>query len=203
MQLEILGRMVNGGLKSVPYNELYLRVGGIGKGAASAIHRTFSGGIGLPIALFVRSAAYGDLIALMRTKQRMSSILGKAHMSSVPLFYISPDHGMHILTDNLQVKLLHIMTNSLNPFQNPTLQHKTMVHNTSESHLQQKIQELFDLDDDNIRQILTPEGRFTLFHHNIVMTLHEKMSDQMLSSSKNVLAWLVDSERLMIVLHIY
>jgi len=49
------------------------------------------------------------------------------------------------------------MSNSLNPFQNPQLKHKTNINNTSETHLQQKLEELLDLDDDGIRDVLTPE----------------------------------------------
>ncbi len=148
---EILGKLVKGGLKTVPYNEIYLRVGGCTQ------PRTFNNGVGLPIALFARSAAYGDLIALLRTKRRMTNILGKDQVGNLPLLYIIPDLGVRVITDVLQNKLLHTMTNSLNPFQNPSIQHKTEINNTSEKHLQQKVEELFDLDSDNIRDILTPE----------------------------------------------
>jgi hypothetical protein len=152
---EILGKLVKGGLKTVPYNEIYLRVGGCGCGKVQP--HTFSNGVGLPIALFVRSAAYGDLIALLRTKRRMTNILGKDQVGNLPLFYITPDLGVRVITDALQTKLLQTMTNSLNPFQNPSVQYKTEINNTSEKHLQQKVEELFDLDSDNIRDILTPE----------------------------------------------
>ncbi len=153
---EILGRMVKGGLKTLPYNEIYLRVGGCGVDADEST-RSFDNGVGLPVGLFVRSIAYGDLIALMRTKARVSAVLGKSQVSNLPLLYISPQHGVHVITEKMQAKLLHTMTNSLNPFQNPSLQHKTKIDDTSPLHLQQKLQELFDLDDDNIREILTPE----------------------------------------------
>lgn len=49
------------------------------------------------------------------------------------------------------------MSNSLNPFQNPHLKHNTNINNTSEKHLQQKLEELLDIDDDGIRDVLTPE----------------------------------------------
>eukprot|EP00551_Chaetoceros_affinis_P011095 CAMPEP_0203665974 /NCGR_PEP_ID=MMETSP0090-20130426/3111_1 /ASSEMBLY_ACC=CAM_ASM_001088 /TAXON_ID=426623 /ORGANISM="Chaetoceros affinis, Strain CCMP159" /LENGTH=940 /DNA_ID=CAMNT_0050529733 /DNA_START=1203 /DNA_END=4022 /DNA_ORIENTATION=- len=153
---EILGRMVKGGLTSLPYNEIYLRVGGCGIDTDESA-RSFDNGVGLPVGLFSRSIAYGDLIALMRTKARVSSVLGKSQTSNMPLFYITPQYGVHVITETMQAKLLHTMTNSLNPFQNPSLQHKTKIDETSPLHLQQKVQELFDLDDDNIRDILTPE----------------------------------------------
>ena len=150
--------MVKGGLKKVPYNEIYLRVGGRERNSGTKTSPlSFNDGVGLPIALFVRSAAYGDLIALMRTKRRMTNILGKDQTKNIPLLYITPEHGVHVITDAMQAKLLHRMTNSLNPFQNPSLQYNTEIDNTSEEHLHQKLEELFDLDDEKIREILTPE----------------------------------------------
>ena len=152
--------MVEGGLNKVPYNEIYLRVGGgsvNSNEAEDTLYRSFEDGVGLPIALFTRTIAYGDLIALMRVKKRLHNILGQNHISDIPLLYISPDDGVRVLTKGLQAKLLHVMTNSLNPFQNPSLQHKTTFDNSSQVHLQQKVEELFDLDNDNIRGILTAE----------------------------------------------
>lgn len=155
---EILGKMVKGGLKSLPYNEIFMRVGGMDRDEDNgASPRSFDEGIGVPIAFFVRSAAYGDLIALMRTKKRMSNILGKEQTSNIPLLYITPEEGVRVITEEMQAKLLRTMTNTLNPFQNPSLQHKTQIDNTSETHLQQKLEELFDLDEDNIRSVLTSE----------------------------------------------
>ena len=162
--------MVKGGLKTVPYNEVYIRVGGVGRivnGIDVATNqkqldkddtgRSFSHGIGLPIALFIRTTSYNDLIALLRTRARVATILGKKHTVGIPLLFIHQDFGVRVLTDSLQKKLLHVMASSLNPFQNPLLQHKTGIDSTSELHLQQKLEELIDLDDDNIRETLTPE----------------------------------------------
>ncbi len=162
--------MVKGGLKTVPYNEVYIRVGGVGRivnGIDVATNqkqlekdntgRSFSHGIGLPVALFIRTTSYNDLIALLRTRARVATILGKKHTVGIPLLFIHQDFGVRVLTDSLQKKLLHIMASSLNPFQNPLLKHKTGLDNTSELHLQQKLEELIDLDDDNIRETLTPE----------------------------------------------
>lgn len=163
MSVEILGKPVKGGLKTIPYNEIYLRVGG--KVFDTDSPRSFNQGVGLPIALFTRSIAYGDLIALMRTKRRMSNVLGKDQVARLPLLYITPEYGVHVITETLQTRLLRIMTNSLNPFQNPSLQYKTEINTTSEKHLQEKVEELFDLDNDNIREILTPEecARYAVF----------------------------------------
>ncbi len=154
--VEILGRMVEGGLKKVPYNEIYLRVGGgdFDEGKQQ-VRPSFEEGVGLPIAIFTRSITYGDLIALMRIKKRLHNILGQKDVSDIPLLYL--DNGVHVITHELQQKLLKNMTNSLNPFQNPSLQHKTTIDNTSQKHLQQKVEELFDLDQDNIRELLTVE----------------------------------------------
>ena len=118
--------------------------------------RSFESGLGLPIALFVRTASYHDLIAMLRVRARMVSILGGKDLRGIPLLYLTPEKGLRILTENLQKKLLHIMSNELNPFQNPALRRKTQIDDTSEKHMEQKLQELLNLDDDNIRAILTP-----------------------------------------------
>lgn len=169
--------MIKGGLKTVPYNEVYVRVGGVGRivkgidvSTQKEANRSFETGIGLPIALFVRTASYKDLIAMLRTRARMVSILGRQRIHGIPLLYIDPDNGTRVLTDSLQKELLHIMASSLNPFQNPLLEHYTTMsnsndfnadnnrnHHSSQHYLQQKLEELIDLDDDDIRQTLTPE----------------------------------------------
>jgi len=152
---EIMGKMVEGGLRTVPFNEIYLRVGGTNGDHDS--DRNFDDGVGLPIALFVRSATYSDLTALLRLRARLVSVLGRDHVRGIPLLFITPETGVRVLTEKLQKKLLLVMSNSLNPFQNPHLKHKTNISNTSEMHLQQKLEELLDLDDDGIRDVLTPE----------------------------------------------
>lgn len=152
--------MVEGGLKRVPYNEIYLRVGGgtvNHNESEESFQRSFQDGVGLPVALFTRTITYGDLIALMRLKKRLQNILEQHQISEIPLLYISPESGVHVLTNALQAVLLQKMTNTLNPFQNPSIQHKTTIDNSSQKHLQQKVEELFDLDDDNMRKILTAE----------------------------------------------
>lgn len=142
-------------MKTVPFNEIYIRVGGtIG---AHDSDRSFDDGVGIPIALFVRSATYGDLTALLRLRARLVSVLGRDHIRGIPLLFITPEMGVRVLTEGLQKNLLLVMSNSLNPFQNPQLKHKTNINNTSETHLQQKLEELLDLDDDGIRDVLTPE----------------------------------------------
>ncbi len=50
-----------------------------------------------------------------------------------------------------------ICQQDLNPFQNPTLGYRCEIDNTSETHLKQKIEELIDLDNDSLKQVLTPE----------------------------------------------
>jgi len=150
---EIMGKTV--ALKAVPFNEIYLRVGGtIG---SHDCDRSFDDGVGLPIAIFVRSATYGNLTSLLRIRARLASILGRDHVHGIPLLYITPETGVRVLTEGLQKKLLLVMSNSLNPFQNPQLKHHTSINKPSEKHLEQKVQALLDLDDDGIREILTPE----------------------------------------------
>ena len=147
-----------------------MRVGGLGRivddsnveaeknvdNCTRSCGRGFETGVGLPIALFVRSATYHDLIAMLRLRARMVSALGAKQMLGIPLLYLTPEKGLRILTESLQKKVLQIMSNELNPFQNPTLRRNTQIDNTSEKHMEQKLQELLSLDDDNIRAILTP-----------------------------------------------
>ncbi len=64
---------------------------------------------------------------------------------------------MRVFTQKLQRQVLKVMARDLNPFQNPTLAFKSSFENTSEPYLRQKMEELLDLDDDNIKGVLTPE----------------------------------------------
>lgn len=98
--------------------------------------------VGIPVALFVRTINYGDLIALLRLRARMCKYFGRKQMNGIPLLFCSPDYGIRILTENLQNNLLRTMSKNLNPFQNPLLMHKTQIENSSEQHLQQKYEEV-------------------------------------------------------------
>lgn len=204
---EISGRIVKGGLKTIPYNEIFVRVGGVGRLANGlnancalrpydfhGVGRTFDDGCGTPVALFTRTNMFKDLTALLRLRARMSSILGKETMSKIPLLYICPEHGTRVLTIGLQQKLLSIMSNSLNPFQNPQIKHKTQMNNISESHFQQKLQELLDLDDDDIRNVLTAEecarlaGGFGATDESVANLLMDVMLEDSKAESKSGLS---------------
>jgi hypothetical protein len=152
------GRVIPGGLHTVPYNEVFVRVGGIGRHEDKAhnVKRSLQTGVGLPVALFVRTATFGHLISLLRTRARLMHVLGERHIKGIPLILINPDIGVRVLTEALQKQLLQIAAKQLNPFQNPMLAHKTTVNDTSESHLETKLEELLDLDE-SIRTTLTPE----------------------------------------------
>ena len=165
----IAGRMLKGGLTTVPYNEVFVRVGGPGRivdgrdratGAPrddlKNTGRSLRTGVGLPVALFVRTATFGHLISLLRTRARLLHVLGEKHIQGIPLLYITPEKGIRVLTEPLQHRLLKIASRHLNPFQNPMIAHKTTIENTDQSFLETKVEELIDLDD-NIRQTLTPE----------------------------------------------
>jgi len=167
---EIGGRIIKGGLNTVPYNEVYMRIGGPGRivrGIDCATGRecrdeegtgrSLEYGIGLPAALFIRTACYGSLISLLRTRARCNATFGKDYMKGLPLLMITPELGVRVLTDALQKRLLQTMSRDLNPFQNALLAHKTTVDNSSEAHMQQKLEELLDLDSDDIRNTLTAE----------------------------------------------
>lgn len=184
------GRKVQANLiKTVPYNEIFLRVGGLDRivnginvatGEATE-QRSLEKGVGLPVALFVRTATFGHLISLLRTRARLSHVLGEKHIRGIPLLYISSDHGIRVLTDKLQHRLLKIASRHLNPFQNPMIAHKTTMETTEQSFLETKVEELIDLDD-QIRQTLTPEecvrlaGGFGVSDESIAQILKDAMN---------------------------
>ena len=188
------GRMVQSTVvKTVPYNELFLRVGGLGrivneKDVATGREcndlqgsgRTLDRGVGLPIALFVRTATFGHLISLLRTRARLSHVLGEEHMQGIPLLYMTSDHGIRVLTEKLQHLLLKIASHHLNPFQNPDIAHKTTMETSDQAFLETKVEELIDLDD-TIRQTLTPEecvrlaGGFGVSDESIAQILKDAM----------------------------
>lgn len=207
------GRLVVGGLSTIPYNEVYIRVGGPGRISggvdvstgkrcddADGSGRSLEHGIGLPVALFVREAGYGHLVRLLRTRARYSSIFGVDAAHGIPLLYISPELGVRVFTHKLQHQVLKVMAWDLNPFQNPTLAHKTGIDSTSEPYLQQKLEELLDLDDDDMKQVLTPEemariaGGFgatdesvaNLLNQAMLRDIIEKKSDPMTESGHNL-----------------
>lgn len=166
---EILGRVIKGGLQTVPYNEVFLRVGGVGRVVngidiiCQRSNRTsLDKGVGLPVAFFVRAATYGHLISLLRTRARVAHALGQEVMKSTPLLLITPELGVRVLTKKMEQELLKTAARNLNPFQNTSIAYKTTIDNTSEIALQQKMDELLDLDSDNMRQVLTPEERARL-----------------------------------------
>jgi len=162
-------------LNTIPYNEVYVRVGGLGRLVAdhdcatgemiteeSGMGRSLDNGVGLPVALFVRTATFGHLVSLLRTRARMTVFLGQSNIRHIPLLLICPEIGVRVLTEKLQAQLLKVVSRNLNPFQNPALAYKTTIDSHAEDFLQQKYEELIDLDDDGIEQILTPEERARL-----------------------------------------
>ena len=130
---EVLGRLIKGGFHTLPYNAIFCRVGGMGRAVNDdGTGRSFDNGLGLPVALFVRTANFGDLTALLRFRARLGSILGKDYVHGIPLLLIDPDFGTRVLTEKMQQKLLATMANSLNPFQNPHLEYKIQFDHVSE-----------------------------------------------------------------------
>lgn len=181
------GRLVKGGLTTVPYNEVYVRVGGLGRivngidisTGAKHVYRTYDTGLGLPVALFIRDASFGSIVRLLRTRARYSAILGVDAARDIPLLLITPELGVCVFTRRLQQQVLKVMAQDLNPFQNPALAHTTSIDNTKEAHLQQKLEELLDINDDNIKGVLTPEelariaGGFGATDESVANLLHE------------------------------
>jgi hypothetical protein len=189
----VAGRVIVGGLKTVPYNEVFVRVGGHGRAVSGkdcatgedrndleGTGRSLETGVGLPVALFVRTPTFGHLISLFRTRARLLHVLGEKHIKGLPLLLISPEVGVRVLTETLQRDILKIAAKNLNPFQNPLLAHKTTINDTSESHMETKLEELIDLDE-SIRTTLTPEecarlaGGFGATDDSIAQILKEAM----------------------------
>jgi len=159
----MVGCRLTAGLPYVPYNEVYVRVGGKGRiveGADAAsgkdCHPSYESGVGLPIALFVRTATYENLISLMRARARLLHVLGEEHIKGIPLLLITPEQGVRVFTAQLQGQFWKIASQSLNPFQNAQISHKTTGINADETFIQQKMNELIDLDE-SIQERLTPE----------------------------------------------
>lgn len=135
----VANRLVSG-LSQIPYNELYLRVGGDAK------EISYENGVGLPIALFVRTATFGHLLSLLRTRARLVNIMGE-ELRSIPLLFIQPDVGVRVLTSSLERRLWQLASASLTPFQNSSIAHRTTVDFIDEEYVEQKIQELINLDE--------------------------------------------------------
>lgn len=159
----MIGDRIVSGLSQIPYNEVFLRVGGIGRqvndhDCATGAHcsRSFERGCGIPAALFVRTATFGHLIFLLRTRSRLMHTFGEAYFKSIPLLFISPELGVRVLTETLQRNLWKIASSNLTPFQNSTISYKTTYEHTDEQSFQQKVDELIEFDG-TIREALTPE----------------------------------------------
>ena len=151
------------GLSCIPYNEVYIRVGGHGRivngvdvATGEAAEPSYETGLGLPMALFVRTATYGNLISLMRARARLVHVLGEDHMKGIPLLLITPEQGVKVFTESLQGQFWKIAAQSLNPFQNSHISHKTTSTNTDETFMTQKMSELIHLDE-TIQERLTPK----------------------------------------------
>ena len=69
--------------------------------------------------------------------------------------------------------------------------HKTGIDNTSEAHLEQKLEELLDLDDDNVKQVLTPEemariaGGFGATDESVANLLKQAVQKDILEGKPN------------------
>jgi hypothetical protein len=110
------GRLIKGGFNVVPYNEVFLRVGGrtriVNKqdcvtgeerDDAKGTGRSFATGMGLPVALFIRSTTIGDILTLFRTRARMAHVLGEQHIRGMPMIVISNKYGVRVFSESLQV----------------------------------------------------------------------------------------------------
>jgi len=119
---------------------------------------------------------------MLRHKSHVVNALGDGS-KDLPLLYIEPGGGCRVLTEELQQKLWKTMAKRLNPFQNTTLAHKTTIASSNQEHLDQKIQELLDLDTDAIKHTLTQEERARLAggfggtDDSVVNLLMEAMDD--------------------------
>ena len=176
-------------IKTVPYNEIFLRVGGKGRIKikdnkqqllTSNDDRSFDTGVGLPVAIFCRTASFGHLFSLLRTRARLVHIFGETQMKGLPLLMIRPDLSVRVLTEKLQHELLKVAAQHLNPFQNSLIAHKTKIDCTDKQYMQTKLEELIDLDD-KIRETLTSEelvrvaGGFGATDESVAQILRDAM----------------------------
>ena len=89
------GKMVKGGFTVIPYNEIFLRVGGTSitlKEELEKDHdnnsehgkiRSFDKGCGMFVALFIRSIAIRDIMSLFRTRARIGHVLGNEYVKKM------------------------------------------------------------------------------------------------------------------------
>lgn len=154
----IAGRMIKGGFSVVPYNEVFLRVGGRSRIVQNkdiltgedrldreGTGRSFETGVGLFCALFIRSFTMGDIIALFRTRARISYYLGESHLRSIPLLYIDHENGVRVITESLQLRFWKLASHKLQPFKDPILASTLSCHETNETSLQTKLEGLIEL----------------------------------------------------------
>jgi hypothetical protein len=162
----IAGRLVKGGYNIIPYNEIFLRVGGTAVSLTQELNsnyllpknikpRSFDLGVGLPVALFIRTNTMEDMVALFRNRARMGSILGEEYVREIPLLFISNELGVRVFTKKLQASFWSLASERLNPFQNHALEPLTTIHNTDEQCIKQKTEELLHFDE-HLRGTLTP-----------------------------------------------
>ena len=168
----IAGRIIKGGFKVVPYNEVYVRVGGPGRIVnqkdvvtgqqcidSEGTGRSFATGLGLFIALFIRTITCADILTLFRTRARIAHLLGPAHekyVDDIPLLYMHPNHGVRVFTKSLQMQFWKDAARKLQPFGNPSLAPTLKYDETNEMSLKQKLEELLVLTDE-MMDSLTPE----------------------------------------------
>ncbi|CAJ1964865.1 unnamed protein product [Cylindrotheca closterium] len=156
------GRLVKGGFQVVPYNEVFLRVGGRGRivqgmdtvtrearNDVKGTGRSFGTGMGLPVALFIRSCTIGDILTLLRTKARVEHVLGDQYIHGIPLLVITPDCGVRVFSERLQHAFWKLAAHRVNPFQNPILEPSLKVDDPNQNYLHQKaLEQISFLDDD-------------------------------------------------------
>mmetsp|Transcript_7153 Transcript_7153/g.13049 ORF Transcript_7153/g.13049 Transcript_7153/m.13049 type:complete len:439 (+) Transcript_7153:1066-2382(+) len=118
--------------------------------------RTFDKGCGVFVALFVRTITIRDIMVLFRTRARIGHVLGQEYVKNMPLLYLSHEHGVRVFTEKLQQQFFQLIAHKVQPFQNPTLETQIKFDGTNESCMQQKLEELIDLDD-GLLEALTPE----------------------------------------------
>ena len=72
-------------MKTVPFNEVYLRVGG-----TTATAPSYETTLGAPIGIFTRSPTYESLLTLLRFRY--------AYEKELPLVYVNPERGVRAVS---------------------------------------------------------------------------------------------------------
>ena len=130
----LFGKIVEG-MKTLPFNEVYARVGGVDSMIPSAFEDPFKASLkasfkttlGQPVGLFFRGWEYSELVDFLRFRMcyllNRLSTTASAHFDdsdgsacfSIPLFHINPFTGLTLITRSHRLSILTDLANAVQP----------------------------------------------------------------------------------------